>query len=413
MAPGEQVAPNQPVTRHTLWLSLRLGGDNWLFEVEPDEERAIVVGSLLRAHVRVNRRDIAPVHFHFEREKDRMRVCPAYSADLYVNGTRISGPYELEDHATIAFAGLELEAYVCDIEPNILEQLDLRDWTADDLPDCGAVLSLPDGAEVTRAIQRTSIAPEAPAGETKKYAPLCDSYQQRDPNPGLSTNDERDLGDARASCVGDAVRASSIVSVGTAPTEAADASLDCEPTLPGVGAVARSPAANAPKPELEPTFDNFPSTAPVCSDQVDDTNEPSQSLLARIGLASRKRPLAATLAVASGAAVLSLAMLAMDGIVSRDARERPAAERLHASTSMAAPASQLPSSAALSEEPVPNSTEPVIAVASPSAPPLAPRSNRRAPPLAPSSGRAKSTAHGARSPSTRSVEANPSVRSGL
>lgn len=175
MAPGEHVhvAPRESVARRkTLWLSVRVGRDNWLFEVEPDEERAIIVGSLLRAHVRINHPDVAPLHFHFEREHDRIRVCPAYGADLCVNGTRIAGPHELEAHATIAFGGITLEAYVCDVEPNILEQLDLRDWTAEENPDCGTVLALPDGAEVTRAIPRFSLVPDVPTRHIRKSTPL-------------------------------------------------------------------------------------------------------------------------------------------------------------------------------------------------------------------------------------------------
>jgi hypothetical protein len=348
MAPGEQVAPNELASRHTLWLSIRLGRENWLFEIEPDEERAIVVGSLLRAHVRINRADIAPVHFHFERERERVRVCPAYGADLCVNGTRISGPYELEAHANIAFAGLDLEAYVCDVEPNVLEQLDLRDWTAQELPDAGAVLSLPDDAEVTRAIDRLSIVPEAPAGETKQFAPLCDSYLQGVPAPGPSSHD----------CSDDAVRVSPIVSVDASPP------------------------------------DDFPSTTPVWSDHSEDLNRP-QTIFARIGIAVCERPLAAALTATAGAALLSLAMLAANGILFPDAPDRSRAE-LHASTSQSRAVLQSP---AISIPPAVTSS-PVVSQPSgePSALADTPHTKRAAHP---------------RPSSSRAVDLNRNVRSGL
>lgn len=54
----------------SLWLEARLGESTWVFELAPTEDRAIVVGSLLRAHIRIDRKGIFPVHFHFERERD-------------------------------------------------------------------------------------------------------------------------------------------------------------------------------------------------------------------------------------------------------------------------------------------------------------------------------------------------------
>jgi hypothetical protein len=365
MAPGEQVAPNEHAARQTLWLSIRLGRENWLFEIEPDEDRAIVVGSLLRAHVRINRADIAPVHFHFERERDRVRVCPAYSADLCVNGTRISGPYELEAYANIAFAGLDLEAYVCDIEPNVLEQLDLRDWTAQELPDAGAVLSLPDDAEVTRAIDRLSIAPEAPADETKKCAPLCDSYLQCVPAPGPSSHD----------CSADAVRVSPIVSVDASPP------------------------------------DDFTSTTPVWSDRSEDLTDRPQTIFARIGVAACERPLVASLTATAGAALLSLAMLAANGILFPDAHDRSRAE-LHASTSQSRAVLQSPAIAALSSDSTPptQETEISIAPAVTSSPVVSQPS--REPSAVANTPHAKRAAH-PRPSSSRAIDLNRNVHSDL
>lgn len=360
MAPGEHVAPNAPVSRQTLWLSVRLSHENWLFEIEPDEERAIVVGALLRAHVRVNRRDVAPVHFHFEREQDRIRVCPAYGADLCVNGTRISGPHELAGHATIAFAGLELEAYVCDIEPNILEQLDLRDWTAEEHPDCGAVFSLPDDGEITRAIPRLSLPPGRPADATKKYEPLCDAYLQEAGTQRGRVGDNADIGRASTLLPELSIRGSAVVAVG-----ARSANQDCEPTLPGT-----RPASGARDGGLSrgsSALDDFPSTAPVCSDAEEVIDETPTFLFTQIGLAARERPLAATLLAGIGTALLSLAMLAVDRLAFPDAHGTPSDQRTVASTSLLQPTLQYstPAPEASLNVPTLQTTEPVIDLAPP------------------------------------------------
>jgi len=70
----------------TVWLRIHHENRVWTFKLAPDDERAIVVGSLLRAHVRIDRRDIAPVHPHFEREAAAVRLIPGYQSDLCVKG---------------------------------------------------------------------------------------------------------------------------------------------------------------------------------------------------------------------------------------------------------------------------------------------------------------------------------------
>lgn len=341
MAPGEHAAANAPANRNTLWLSIRLARENWLFEIAPGEERAILVGSLLRAHVRIDRHDIAPVHFHFERERGQIRICPAYGADVRVNGARIAGPYELEAHATIAFAGLELELYVCDVEPNVLEQLDLRNWTADELPDCGAVLSLPDGAEVTRSIARLSQGADAAAVETKAYTPLCDAHLRGE--AVLTGKHATDTSVAEVTANADqAVRPSPIVSVGTATSDPVSRTTDLEATIPGVRASSPRRAVKETDSDIELAIEDFLSTAPTCSDPSNDITEPWDWPLTRVGIAARERPLAATLVAAFGAALLSLAMVATDALVNHEARGVSYPHQVVATTNLRAPAAELP-----------------------------------------------------------------------
>ena len=103
----------------TYWLCIRLDDRSWIFELGPDEDRAIVVGALLRAHVRVDRREIAPVHFHFEREGDTIRLVPGYRADLIVNGVAVSGMQSLDRQAVIEFSGCRMEVRVTAVRPAV------------------------------------------------------------------------------------------------------------------------------------------------------------------------------------------------------------------------------------------------------------------------------------------------------
>lgn len=80
MAREQPTSACEALAPRTLWLDIRFADERWTFELGPDEDRAIVVGSLLRARVRIDRRGIAPVRFHFERKRDAVRLIPAYRA---------------------------------------------------------------------------------------------------------------------------------------------------------------------------------------------------------------------------------------------------------------------------------------------------------------------------------------------
>lgn len=112
--------------RESLWLSLRLGRENWLFELAPNDEHAIVVGNWRRAHVPINRREVAPIHFHFEREGGGIRLIPGYGNDVCVNGRPVSGPCVLGPRSVIAFAGLSVEVAFFSIESGVLASLEPR-----------------------------------------------------------------------------------------------------------------------------------------------------------------------------------------------------------------------------------------------------------------------------------------------
>ena len=97
-------------------LELSFDGQTCSFALAPDETRAIAVGSLLGADLRIDRPGVAPVQFHIERENDQLWIIPAYdSAELRINAVRIGGPMSLDTRAVIEFCGVRLTAKVVDL----------------------------------------------------------------------------------------------------------------------------------------------------------------------------------------------------------------------------------------------------------------------------------------------------------
>jgi hypothetical protein len=92
----------------SLLLELTFEEKTRMFELRPGDDRVIVVGSLLRAHVRVDRASVKPVHFEFERVGDDLLLKPAYGADVRVRGEAVSEPLPLHGESLLEFAGVQL-----------------------------------------------------------------------------------------------------------------------------------------------------------------------------------------------------------------------------------------------------------------------------------------------------------------
>jgi hypothetical protein len=123
MTANSSIVGSAAGARETLWLSLRFGRENWLFELAPNDEHAIVVGNWRRAHVPINRREVAPIHFHFERDGDAIRLIPGYGNDVRVNGTLLIGSRLLEPRSCVEFAGLVVEVAFFSIESGVLAEV--------------------------------------------------------------------------------------------------------------------------------------------------------------------------------------------------------------------------------------------------------------------------------------------------
>lgn len=120
---------NAPSPQRSLWLEVHHDGRAHVFCCSPNEERAIVLGSLPRADIRVSGLGIAPVHFHFERDGDRIMLVPTYNAEVRVNAMLVRGPVPIPQHAVVEFAGIRIEALVRATPPERV------DYPSLDIPD--------------------------------------------------------------------------------------------------------------------------------------------------------------------------------------------------------------------------------------------------------------------------------------
>lgn len=147
--------------KSALWLEIRLDDAAWLFELKAGEERAVVVGSHLRADVRVRRPGVASMHFHFEREGEAVLIIPGYQAALRINSVRAPEPCSLDARATVEFQGVSLEVVTHRQRPSHVEASGLE-GSAQDRPSSAEYLEgLPDETDPT-GISVAAVAGHAP-----------------------------------------------------------------------------------------------------------------------------------------------------------------------------------------------------------------------------------------------------------
>lgn len=116
-----RISEQDATSDESLWLELSVDGEAHTFELGPDETRAVAVGSLLRADLRIDRPGVAPVHFHIEREDDALWIVPAYNAlDLRVNAARLTGPRRIDGRSIIEFANARIDARLVNKESAVM-----------------------------------------------------------------------------------------------------------------------------------------------------------------------------------------------------------------------------------------------------------------------------------------------------
>jgi len=100
----------------TILVELTTQGKARIVAFRPDEERALMVGSDIRADFRVSGTGAAAgaaIQFHLERRAEVAWLVPAYgAADMRVNTARVTGPLPLEERNVIEFAGARIDIVV-------------------------------------------------------------------------------------------------------------------------------------------------------------------------------------------------------------------------------------------------------------------------------------------------------------
>jgi hypothetical protein len=95
-------------TAGTLWLSVAWANSRRLFELLPDDPRAIVIGSMGAAEIVVEGHAIPEIACHLERDLDSIWLVPAYSRDLKVDGVPVTCICVLPWIARIDVGGVRL-----------------------------------------------------------------------------------------------------------------------------------------------------------------------------------------------------------------------------------------------------------------------------------------------------------------
>ena len=103
------------VRDESIEVTLGVGGQSYKFELERDGCRPFAVGSRASADLRFDRPGVAPVHFHIERDDNRVWIVPAYGVSgIRVNAARITGPRVISGKAIVEFAALRIRVLVID-----------------------------------------------------------------------------------------------------------------------------------------------------------------------------------------------------------------------------------------------------------------------------------------------------------
>jgi hypothetical protein len=85
-----------------------------VFELGPADLRAIVVGEMAGADVRVSGGQVPEIAFHLERAEEAIHLVPAYARDLEVDGVPVSSVCVLPWRSRISFAGIQVTVSISD-----------------------------------------------------------------------------------------------------------------------------------------------------------------------------------------------------------------------------------------------------------------------------------------------------------
>lgn len=104
-------------SEQSIWIELETAGARTSFELLPDGDRAIAVGSDAHADVQLSKPGVLGVHLYIERDGNGARLVPAGTRDVRLDGNRLHGPTRILTSALIEFAGVRMNVGVLSERP--------------------------------------------------------------------------------------------------------------------------------------------------------------------------------------------------------------------------------------------------------------------------------------------------------
>lgn len=97
-----------------LRIAVECDARRYVFDLGPRDLRAIVIGEMTGADVRIKGSGYAvpEIACHLEREGDAIYLVPGYARDIQVDGVAITGVCVLPWHSRVSFSGVHLTVNV-------------------------------------------------------------------------------------------------------------------------------------------------------------------------------------------------------------------------------------------------------------------------------------------------------------
>lgn len=116
---GDSEGAPVSATHHVrvLRICVELEGRKTVFHLGPRDLRAIVIGEVTGADVRVQGPHVPEIACHLERDGDAVCLVPAYARDLQVDGVPVATVCVLPWRARLSFSGVHLAVSIAEHLP--------------------------------------------------------------------------------------------------------------------------------------------------------------------------------------------------------------------------------------------------------------------------------------------------------
>jgi hypothetical protein len=163
----------------SVWLEVSWAGLSRVFELRPDEHRAIVVGRLRGAHVQIEHPRVPEVAFHLERDGDGACLVTGYGENVVVDGVRATVARLPNKRTLVEISGVRVHVTVGDaVDPGSCA---LAESEAD-----AVAASFADEAEVTKRLTTTTRRVVFGAESPERAAPSSDANDDSVTSPRVA-----------------------------------------------------------------------------------------------------------------------------------------------------------------------------------------------------------------------------------